>query len=102
MVQRSPELGPQIFRNLFNLCPEVLPMFSFSTVKDLMNSTELKEHSGKVVSALSQIITRLPFTEETISKVQRLAKTHRQYKVKPQQINAFGAALIKTVEDLLG
>jgi hemoglobin-like flavoprotein len=97
----QPQMHPLIFKNFFNLSPEILPLFSFSTVQDVLNSPELRNHASKVTSTLDRVIDQLPvFDSDLNAFLKRLGSQHaNQFKVRPIHFNAFGAALIKTVKD---
>ena len=77
-------------------------LFSFSKVKNLYESKELQDHSGKVCRVFDKIIENLDRIQNLIPSLEKLGKDHVPFKVEPEHYAAFGAAFLRTIEDKLG
>ena len=86
-------VGELFYNRLFEIAPEVKPMFSRSP---------MSEQSKKLLSALAYIIAKLDKLDDIIDEVQKLARKHTQYGVKESHYEAVGAALLWTLEKGLG
>jgi hemoglobin-like flavoprotein len=90
----DPEtVGALFYNRLFEIAPEVKPMFSRTTVA---------EQSKKLLAMLSYVIAKLDKLEDIIDEVAKLAQRHRQYGVKEDHYMIVGAALLWTLEKGLG
>lgn len=86
-------VGGLFYNRLFEIMPEVKPMFSRSP---------LPEQSKKLLTMLSYIIARLDKLEDILDEVAKLAKRHTQYGVKDEHYAAVGSALLWTLQQGLG
>lgn len=86
-------VGELFYGRLFEIAPEVKPMFSRTTVA---------EQSKKLLTMLSYVIAKLDKLEDIIAEVVKLAQRHRDYGVKEEHYTMVGAALIWTLEKGLG
>jgi hemoglobin-like flavoprotein len=86
-------VGALFYNRLFEIAPEVKPMFNKST---------MAEQSRKLLSMLSYVIAKLDKLDEILDEVSKLAKRHVQYGVKEAHYTAVGAALLWTLEKGLG
>ena len=86
-------VGELFYNRLFEIAPEVKPMFSRSSIS---------EQSKKLLSALAYIIAKLDKLDDIIDEVKKLARKHTQYGVKESHYAAVGAALLWTLEKGLG
>ncbi|MES2773239.1 MAG: globin family protein [Bacteroidota bacterium] len=86
-------VGEIFYYELFEIMPEVKPMFSRST---------MPEQSRKLLSMLSYIISKLDKLEDIMGEVKKLAQRHVQYGVKAAHYDAVGEALIRTLAKGLG
>jgi len=86
-------VGGLFYNRLFEIAPEVKPMFSRSSIA---------EQSRKLLSMLSYVIAKLDKLDDILEEVAKLAKRHSQYGVKESHYAAVGAALLWTLEKGLG
>ena len=81
-------VGDIFYQKLFQLCPEVKPMFR----------ENLPEQSKKLLHMLSYIISKLDRVDDIILEVKNLARRHVKYGVKRYHYESVGAALLFTLE----
>lgn len=86
-------VGGLFYNHLFEMMPEVKPMFSRSS---------MEEQSKKLLSMLSYVISKLDKLEEILDEVAKLARRHTQYGVQDEHYTAVGASLLWTLEKGLG
>jgi nitric oxide dioxygenase len=86
-------VGPLFYETLFELAPEVKPMFSRTTVP---------EQSKKLLSMLSYVISKLDSLEDILEEITKLAQRHVKYGVQDMHYSYVGAALLMTLEKGLG
>jgi hemoglobin-like flavoprotein len=86
-------VGPLFYETLFEMVPEVKPMFSRTTVP---------EQSRKLLSMLSYVVGKLDSLEDILDEVTRLAQRHVKYGVQDIHYSYVGAALLMTLEKGLG
>jgi hemoglobin-like flavoprotein len=86
-------VGGLFYNRLFELIPEVKPMFS---------RTPIPEQSKKLLTMLSYVIAKLNKPEHIMDEVTTLAKRHTTYGVTDVHYSAVGTALIWTLEKGLG
>lgn len=86
-------IGPLFYNRLFEIAPELKPMFSRTTVP---------EQSRKLLTMLSYVISKLDALDEIIDEVGKLAQRHVRYGVEEKHFTYVGAALIWTLEKGLG
>ena len=86
-------VGGLFYNRLFEVMPEVKPMFSRSTIP---------EQSKKLLTMLSYVILKLDKLEDIIDEVKKLAQRHTKYGVKDEHYSAVGTALLWTLEKGLG
>ncbi len=90
----NPELVGSLFYNrLFEIAPEVKPMFSRSTIQ---------EQSKKLLAMLSYVISKLNKLEDITDEVAKLAERHVKYGVEEKHYSCVGEALLWTLEKGLG
>lgn len=85
-------VGEMFYRRLFQICPEVRPMFTSS----------LPGQSKKLLHMLNYVIKKLDRLEDIIEDVKKLAIRHGNYGVKNEHYAAVGAALLWTLRQGLG
>ncbi|HZI02127.1 MAG TPA: globin domain-containing protein, partial [Flavisolibacter sp.] len=85
-------VGDLFYQKLFEICPEVRPMFTSS----------LPEQSKKLLYMLNYIISKLHKLEDVVEDVQNLARRHVHYGVKASHYTAVATALLWTLEQGLG
>jgi nitric oxide dioxygenase len=85
-------LGGLFYNRLFELAPEVKPMFRDS----------LQEQSKKLLSTLAYVISKLDKLEDIMDEVGKLAQRHVQYGVRQEHYTVVGQALLWTLERGLG
>lgn len=90
VAQLEMELVGSLFYNrLFELMPELRPMFYRSSMPD---------QSKKLLTMLGYVIAKLDKLDEILDEVEKLARRHSQYGVKEEHYTAVGAALLYTLE----
>jgi nitric oxide dioxygenase len=93
-VVRLPEVvGPLFYGRLFEIAPELKPMFSKASIP---------EQSKKLFMMLNYVITKLSRLEEVLEEVSALAKRHVGYGVQTEHYTTVGQALLWTLEKGLG
>jgi len=86
-------VGGIFYNRLFEVMPEVKPMFNRSTIP---------EQSKKLMTMLSYVIARLDRLDQIIEEIRRMARRHTQYGVEDRHYQAVGEALLFTLEKGLG
>ena len=86
-------VGGLFYNKLFEIAPEVKPMFSRSSIT---------EQSRKLLSMLSYVMAKLDKLDDILDEVAKLAKRHVHYGVKESHYTAVGTALLWTLEKGLG
>jgi len=86
-------VGSLFYNRLFEIAPEVKPMFSRTTTA---------EQSKKLLAMLGYVISKLDNIGEIIDEVKKLAQRHVHYGVKDEHYTAVGRALLWTLEKGLG
>ena len=82
-------VGGLFYNKLFEIAPEVKPMFSRSA---------MPEQSKKLLGMLSYVISKLDRLDEMLDEVKKLAQRHNAYGVKAAHYTAVGTALLWTLE----
>jgi hemoglobin-like flavoprotein len=82
-------VGGLFYNRLFDIAPDVKPMFSKSTIG---------EQSKKLLTMLSYVIAKLDKLEDIIDEVAKLAQRHQGYGVQAEHYTAVGTALLSTLE----
>jgi len=82
-------VGSLFYGKLFELSPEVKPMFS---------RAPMPEQSRKLLVMLTYVISKLDTLGDILEEVKRLAQRHNGYGVKAEHYAAVGAALLWTLE----
>ena len=82
-------VGQLFYGRLFQIAPQVKPMFSRISVTD---------QSKKLLATLSFVISKLDKLDEIIDEVAKLARRHVNYGVSPEHYTAVGSALLWTLE----
>ena len=92
-AENAETVGPLFYNNLFQIAPELKPIFSRTTVP---------EQSKKLLATLSYVIAKLDTLDDIIDEVAKLAQRHVHYGVEAKHYSQVGAALILTLEAGLG
>ena len=82
-------VGELFYNRLFQLMPEVRPLFSRSPIP---------EQSKKLLTMLSYIITKLDTLEDILEEVTKLAKRHIHYAVRDEHYEEVGSAWLWTLQ----
>ena len=90
--------GVMLFKHVFTIAPDALPLFPFKDEPDLYNSEGLKKHGRNVMKHLDRAINNW---EAEKPKLEQLGKRHSGYGVHPPHFEVVGEALIKTLEQSL-
>lgn len=86
-------VGPLFYETLFEIAPELRPMFS---------RTSVPEQSRKLLAMLAYVINKLDALEDIIEDISKLAQRHVKYGVEEKHYNFVGTALLATLETGLG
>lgn len=65
----AEDIGVALFRNIFDLAPEALDLFSFRHEFDIFESDGLKRHVTKVIYAVDMAVQSLDRFEEVKVKL---------------------------------
>mmetsp|Transcript_139084 Transcript_139084/g.242001 ORF Transcript_139084/g.242001 Transcript_139084/m.242001 type:complete len:177 (+) Transcript_139084:95-625(+) len=95
-------VGVLLFKNIFEIAPEALQLFSFRNEKDLYESPALIKHATKVVLTVDTAVKMLRQLEALVPVLEGLALKHVGYGVLPPHYDVVGQALIKTLGAGLG
>ena len=93
VAANADQAGPLFYETLFEIAPELKPMFSRTTVP---------EQSKKLLAMLSYIINKLDSLEDILDEIAKLARRHVNYGVEEKHYGYVGAALLMTLEKGLG
>jgi nitric oxide dioxygenase len=85
-------VGQLFYNRLFELAPEVRPMFQNS----------IPEQSKKLLATLSYVVSKLERLENIVDEVAKLSQRHVNYGVKKEHYAIVGSALLWTLEKGLG
>ena len=85
-------VGGLFYNRLFEIAPQVKHMFR----------SPIDGQSKKLLAMIGYIITRLDRLETILPEIERLAKKHISYGVKPDHYATVGDALLWTLEKGLG
>ena len=92
-LQENKELAVSVFyENLFEVDPKLRPMFG----------EDLDEQSNKALFAFGAIVAQIHDLEVCREMTRELAVRHVAYGVQPEHYASVGAAVIKTVEMVMG
>mmetsp|Transcript_50738 Transcript_50738/g.162372 ORF Transcript_50738/g.162372 Transcript_50738/m.162372 type:complete len:793 (-) Transcript_50738:31-2409(-) len=96
-------VGELLFRNLFELAPEVLQLFPFKGEKEaLWSSPCFKQHAAKVVNAVGSAVAGLHDLERLVPMLRQLGERHVAYGVKEAHYQVLGQAVLRTLRAGLG
>lgn len=95
-------VGVLLFKNIFKIAPEALPLFSFKDEEDLYNSPKLKAHGSKVVTTVGTAVAGLRDLGTLVPVLQALGKRHVPRGVLAPHYKVVGDALIETLKGGLG
>ena len=82
-------VGSLFYNRLFEIAPEVKPMFSNIT---------MEEQSRKLLTMLNYVIVKLDKLDDIIDEVKKLARNHVKYGVRDEHYPVVGSALLWTLE----
>lgn len=88
VVPIATQAGDLFYGRLFELAPEVRPMFA----------DDITSQRDKLLQMLTTAVTNLHQVEKIIPAVQDLGRKHVDYGVKDEHYDTVGAALIWTLE----
>ena len=91
--------GVILFRNIFQLSPESLGLFSFKDEENLYENPKLKRHGAAVCKYVDQGIANLTGAVDPLKK---LGKRHDNRGIKSPHYEVVGQALLITLETALG
>lgn len=92
VVQISEQAAALFYGRLFEIAPEVKPMFK----------SDITEQGRKLMSTLAIVVRGLSDLPSILPAASNLAKKHVTYGVKAAHYEAVGAALLWTLEKGLG
>ena len=100
--------GIILFKHIFRIAPQALPLFSFGRVEGaevndaLFEQEDLKAHATKVVATVATAVGMLTKLDELVPILTSLGTKHVGYGVVPEHYAVVGEALIATLGDALG
>ena len=100
--------GVILFKHIFRIAPQALPLFSFGRVAGaevndaLFEQEDLKAHATKVVATVATAVGMLTKLDELVPILTSLGTKHVGYGVVPEHYAVVGEALIATLGDALG
>jgi hemoglobin-like flavoprotein len=92
IVPMAATAADLFYDHLFEIAPEVRPLFP----------EDLQEQKKKLVSILGTAVANLHQLDRIIPAVEDLGGRHSAYRVKPENYQPVGAALLWTLEQGLG
>jgi hemoglobin-like flavoprotein len=92
LLEDPEEVAALFYAKLFQLDASLKPMFKGDMV----------EQGRKLMQTLSVVINAINNLESVIPAVEALGRRHVQYGVKIEHYDTVGAALLATLEELLG
>jgi len=92
LVSRSDEVADEFYNNLFTIDPDLKSLFA----------TDRKIQEQKFMATLMTIVIGLDNLENIIPSIEALGLRHVSYNVKPGHYTTVAAALLTTLEKLLG
>ncbi|XP_077179437.1 neuroglobin [Paroedura picta] len=107
-VSASPlEHGLVLFTRLFDLEPDLLPLFQynckkFSTAEECLSSPEFLEHVRKVMLVIDAAVTHLENLHCLEEYLANLGKKHQAVGVKVESFSAVGESLLYMLEKCHG
>ena len=96
------DFGMKIFMRLFKTAPKVLRLFSFRDEEALTRIVKLKKHAVITMNAIGKVIDNLDDVSEMVSFLKQLGRSHAPLKVESEHFDAFGVALLLTLQHELG
>jgi len=100
--------GVILFKHIYRIAPQALPLFSFGKVEGaavnnaLFESAALKAHGKNVVATVATVVGMLSKLDELVPILTKLGKRHVGYGVLPAHYDVVGEALLATISDALG
>ena len=92
VMGRKLEAGKLFYQRLFEIAPETRSMFK----------TDINAQAEKLMSTLGLMIANLQEAPTLIAMLENLGRKHVAYKVKEEHYAKVGAALLWTLESMLG
>ena len=88
----SPELGKSLYRNLFQVTPDI---------RDVFASSDLEEQRQRTTDALLRVIHHFDEPHEVANHLQRLGAAHHEHLgVRPDHYPHIGRAMVRAVSDV--
>ena len=97
----TDEFGLRIFKNLFNLSPRSIMLFSFQDERKLYKSEALKDHYRKVVDAIGNAIMGLKDIENLSIYLKSLGSAHKKLGVEKQHYEIIGKSIMGSLDSVL-
>jgi len=95
-------VGVLLFKNIFEIAPGALQLFSFKDEANLYESAKLKKHGLRVVSTVGTAVEKLGQPDELVPVLKALGLRHVGYGVQPAHYEVVGQALLQTLRTGLG
>ncbi|XP_042297791.1 neuroglobin [Sceloporus undulatus] len=104
---RPLEHGTVLFARLFDLDPDLLPLFQynckkFSTPEECLSSPEFLEHIRKVMSVIDAAVSHLENLHSLAEYLANLGKKHQAVGVKLESFSTVGESLLYMLEKCHG
>jgi methyl-accepting chemotaxis protein len=93
LAPNGPVVGAIFYRRLFEIDPNLRPMFSAATMDDQIH---------KLVTMLDLVVHWLDVPERLVPVLKKLGERHTKYGVRDEHYEKVGAALLGTLEEGLG
>ena len=91
--------GVLLFKNIFEIAPQALDLFSFKDEEDLYESAALKKHASGVMKAIEAAVNDFGGIQTALKD---LGARHVKRGILPEHYDVVGQAIIKTLEQGLG
>lgn len=88
----AQETGELFYQKFFEIDPTVRPLFK----------GDMKQQGLMLMTAIGMAVSNLDRPETIAGNIEALGQRHRQYGVRAADYNTFGAALMWTLEQVLG
>ncbi|KAH9413073.1 globin 1 [Dermatophagoides pteronyssinus] len=101
----SIQAGIELFRRFFEANPDYVKVFPFDDLEDLeeiLKSSSLKMHAGRVMTALSSIVDNINDPIIFQENLQKIISSHVERKIELKQFENLKMALVRLLIDKLG
>ena len=75
----TDQVGTLLMKNIFELDPSILDLYSFKDVPNVLESPELKIHYTKLLAALGSTIEAITNDQDIAKMLRQLGQKHVRY-----------------------